>query len=43
MPIFKNLLFAQLLEFVLGERVFKQKKGMGKLVLDGEVPYILDS
>ena len=41
-PVFKNLLFAQLLEFVFGERVVEQEERVGKLILDGEVPNVLD-
>ena len=42
MPIFLNFLLAQLLEFVFGDSVLKKEERVRKLVLDGEVPYILD-
>ena len=42
MPIFLNFLLAQLLEFIFGDWVLKKEERVRKLVLDGEVSYILD-
>ena len=42
MPIFLNFLLAKLLEFIFGDLVLKKEERVRKLVLDGEVPYILD-